>query len=863
MASPLFPKALSYFFGIFLSQWTKTPLETLIPAVALVLVTLWSSYYLRKPSLTLICSCLAFVGLGVMSPSIHDFSYPAGHLKRLLQSGQLDLNEPCRSVGVCTKNSIRRGIGEQFELNVEKIENKFASFRASGKIRLALYYPKGELPPMQALLHPGDRVEVLANLHVPRGFNNPGQFDSAAHLERQDVFLVGTVKSELLITRLGNQQGGWLRNIVWRLRSTLLQRLNLAFPQTTHVQEIARALLLGEKQGLHPAIEQAFQATGIYHVLVVSGQHVAIIALFMFLVFKWMQLPKGVSALLTFAALCLYSAITEEQPSIVRATLMAGVFLVSLYFDRDRNLLNSLSLAALLILLYDPRWLFDPGFQLSFLSVLAIAVIALPALDRGLHSLLSAIKHVGDASMDARFSPKLADHRIRLRQMLKNLNNRIPSMVQKVVSFCVMACLRLTILAAEVFVVSLAIQTVFIILMILYFHRVSSVALALNLVVVPLVGLIVPIGFLCLLASFISPTISLLLARICILLLHLLQTLATRFSGEEWGNFRLPAPPLWLVAIYFVLLAVLVFPAVPRTSRILAAATGGIVLFFIVFYPFAPRSPADKLQITFIDVRQGDSILLSFSRNTAMLIDGGGLLGRSFGEVFSEEEFDIGERVVSPCLWSLGLRRIDRLVLTHAHHDHMSGLRTVLNNFEVGELWIGNNPMIPEYVELLKAALRKNIVLQNFHQGEVTLFAGGRFEFLNPAPNAPVGPTPKNNDSLAFRLQFHERSFLLTGDIERKVEDEILGSGADIRADVLKVAHHGSRTSTSSEFLSRVRPVWAMISVSASSPFGHPHPETIQRFKEHHLPVFRTDRDGAITLTTDGRGLEVYLYAER
>jgi competence protein ComEC len=423
--------------------------------------------------------------------------------------------------------------------------------------------------------------------------------------------------------------------------------------------------------------------------------------------------------------------------------------------------------------------------------------------------------------------------------------------------------LLLAIVTAEVVVVSFSIQTVFVILMILYFHRVSSLALITNLIVVPLVGLIVPLGFLCLLTSFISQPVSLVLAKLCILLLRPLLALALYFSGEEWGNYRLASPPVWTVVVYFFLLGCILAPCVLKRIRLLAVFLAIVLLCAILLYPFAPRLPANKLQITLIDVRQGDSILLSFPGNGTMLIDGGGLLGRSFGEVYSEEEFDVGERVISPFLWSLGLRRIDRLVLTHAHHDHMAGLRAVLTNFPVQEFWIGNNPLNPDYVDLLKMALRKNVFIRNFWRGDKAQVGDGRFQFLNPETGAAIGPTPKNNDSLAFRLQYRERSFLLTGDIERKIEGQLIANSLEIKSDVLKVGHHGSRTSTSSEFLSQVQPVWALISVAAHSPFGHPHPETIQCLLEHRVPIFRTDRDGAVTLKTDGRNLEVSLYADQ
>lgn len=863
MASPVFTIALSYCFGTVLSEYIKTPVLVLLIYSAVILLSLWLSYFQKSAYLVFICASMAFAGFGLAAPALHDLGYPRTHLKQLVKAGLLDLSEPCRVTGICTKSSIPRGIGEQFELELEKLENKHSVFQSSGKIRLALYYPKLEPPPSQSLIQAGERLEVLTNLRMPQNFNNPGEFDSVAYLERQNVFLVGTVKNELLITHLSSQQGGWLRNTIWKLRTSLLNRINMAFPQSSNVQEIARALLLGEKQGLNPVVEQAFQATGIYHVLVVSGQHVAIIALSLFMVFNFMRIPKGMSSLLTVAVLCFYCALTEEQPSIVRATIMAGTFLISLHFDRDRNLLNSISLAALVILLYDPRWILDPGFQLSFFSVLAIALIALPALEWSLEPVRSALQYLEDSTLDARYSPRLGDFRIRFRDALANLRTYLPFRIHQVISSCANLSLRLALMTAEIFVVSFSIQTVFVILMIIYFHRVSSLAIFMNLIIVPLVGLIVPLGFLCLFISIISQGASLFLAKLCILLLQPLLNLALFFSGEKWGNFRLTTPPLWTVAFYFILLGCVLFSPAAKRLRWFAAFAAIVVLFFILFYPFAPQLRTNELQLTLIDVRQGDSIFLSFPGYRSMLIDGGGLFGGSFGETFSEEEFDVGERVVSPYLWSLGLRRIDRLVLTHAHHDHMDGLRTVLNNFAVEELWIGKNPLIPEYVDLLKAALRKGVFIRSFSQGENAQFANGQFEFLNPEPNTVVGLTPKNNDSLAFRLRYGERSFLLTGDIEKKIEDRLITSNVKFQADVLKVGHHGSRTSTSPEFLSRVQPVWALISVAAHSPFGHPHPLTIQCLFERHIPIFRTDQDGAITLTTDGRKLEISLFASQ
>ena len=202
--------------------------------------------------------------------------------------------------------------------------------------------------------------------------------------------------------------------------------------------------------------------------------------------------------------------------------------------------------------------------------------------------------------------------------------------------------------------------------------------------------------------------VDLVAGKLCGGLVHVLLRTAEQFSGAEWGNFRVPMPPVWASSLYFVsLILALSLPSKWLRRFCIGAAT--VALTLILACPFEPKTPAGRLQLTALDVRQGDSLFLSFPDQSNLLVDGGGLLGRSFGEHFDDDSFDIGEQVVSPFLWSLGVGRIDAVALTHAHHDHMSGLHALLNNFEVGELWVGENPLTPEYVNLLKAALRRTV----------------------------------------------------------------------------------------------------------------------------------------------------------
>jgi competence protein ComEC len=362
--------------------------------------------------------------------------------------------------------------------------------------------------------------------------------------------------------------------------------------------------------------------------------------------------------------------------------------------------------------------------------------------------------------------------------------------------------------------------------------------------------------------SLFFPPAALPLAVVCGWLTRRLLTLAAYFAASSWGNYRIPTPPFWLISLYFLsLLLFLIF----RSKKIVNALCATAVLSsltLILIQPFRQGFSSNQLEITFLDVRQGDSIFLRLPGNSTMLIDGGGLLGRSFGEDFSEEDFDVGEQVVSPFLWSIGVETLDVIILTHAHHDHMAGLNSVLTNFKVKEIWVGQNPYTPEYLRLLRKAIGRAVVLRSFTSGDDFLFHGCQFTFINPEKGQLPASIPSNNDSLAFKLKFGSRTFLFTGDIEKKIESHILARNFLLNSDVLKVAHHGSRSSTTAEFLRKVNPILTVISVAEHSPFGHPHEEVLKRLKERPLQVLRTDRNGAITVLTDGKQLSLKTFLD-
>jgi competence protein ComEC len=316
-----------------------------------------------------------------------------------------------------------------------------------------------------------------------------------------------------------------------------------------------------------------------------------------------------------------------------------------------------------------------------------------------------------------------------------------------------------------------------------------------------------------------------------------------------------PDPPLWLSLALSA--AVLMLAWAMRRSRPWAWTSCAVVLalFALVYWhPFPPAVHAGELELTVIDVGQGDSLLLCFPDSKIMLVDGGGIL--SFGHS-AKPRFDIGEDVVSPYLWTRSIRKIDVVALTHAHDDHAQGLPAIIENFHPRELWTGATPSSEAWSNVRAKAQSEKTKIIAMQSGRSFDYGGARIEVLSPPAAYVPEDTPKNNDSLAMRITYGQRSFLLTGDMERPLELRLVASGEPIRADVLKVGHHGSNTSSTEPFLDAVAPVFAVISDGFENSFHHPHPQVLERLAVHHAGIYRTDRQGLVSIRTDGRKLSV------
>jgi competence protein ComEC len=609
---------------------------------------------------------------------------------------------------------------------------------------------------------------------------------------------------------------------------------------------IFAAMIVGDDSLLLRDVREEFQQTGVYHLLVVSGMNVALLAFAIFWLARRLRLPQWPASLLTIALSLFYAYIAGMGVPIMRAVLMLSLFLVARLLYRDRSGLNATGFAALVVLVLSPAALYEPGFQLTFLALLAITGISLPILERTSSPYRSALTHLDTTGYDLTLEPKLAQFRLDLRLVAGRLQQFIGERAARII---VTGAASATLLLFELLTVSAITQAVLVLPMRAYFHRAAILGVPANILVLPLAGWMLNAGVAAIALSYVSLPFAKLAAMLAAGALHWTLGCLHLLSSFHAAQWRVPDPSalLTLLAGAGILLA---FFAV-RKQRTIAFA-GLTALFFscaiVAVYHAAAHVERGKLEITAIDVGQGDSLLVVSPQGRTMLIDGGG----SIGPVRSE--FDFGEDVVAPYLWSRGLDHVDVVALTHAHGDHIGGLPRIIEDFHPSELWVGINPQTDALSQLYAIADENHVAIRRHVAGDELDWSGTRIRVLSPPPDWQPKPQPKNDDSLAFLIGYGETRALLAGDLEKKMERFVATESP--HADLLKVAHHGSATSTTPELLGAVHPRFAVISAGYQNPFGHPRKVVLDRLQAAEVQIYRTDLQGAVTFLLDGKSVE-------
>lgn len=702
----------------------------------------------------------------------------------------------------------------RFVAAVDTLSREGATHPVKGRIRVTVM---GEVAPMT-----GDRVTFAARLRSFHNFRNPGGFDYCRSMAYQGIHGSTWVRAEEL--KIDPQRPSFsVDRLIQDARRRLGRIIDAAAGgDATDEKAVLKALVFGDRSGIGDDLRQRFNRSGVGHLLAISGLHVGIVAMLAFGVFRWLfsfcspLLWRGwgrrLAAGATLFPVLAYGMLAGMSPSTQRAVIMVAVFLAALMLGRSRDTLNTLAVAALVILVIFPPALFSISFQLSFAAVLAIVV--------GL-------------------------------QKFKITRDTADQPARKAAKW-LMGMVLVSVLAVA--------GTAPVVLY--HFNQTSLVGIAANLLLVPLVGFVaVPLGLVSAVVAFVSESAAAIGFWLGLEIIHAGLMVVDGFAALSFAALQTVTPSLLEIVLYYLaawtLLNLRRSTIAPWILAVVLAAALGDGLYWS-YRRFWHRD----LRITAIDVGQGTSTLMEFPGGGVLLMDGGG---------FSDNRvFDMGQRVVAPLLWRKKIASVDILALSHPNADHLNGLITIARHFHVRELWTnGDANTTWGYEELMAVCRERAIVVRTMDAGKPdTVIGGVTLAVLHPAPGYAARAEAAdqdacNNASLVVKATFGETAFLLTGDIMAEAEDALVRRAGDrLASTVLFAPHHGSRTSSSAALLAAVKPELVVISAGVDNRFGFPHAEVTRRYREAGCRILCTCTHGAILLSSDRKRIDYTAYAD-
>lgn len=807
----------------------------------------------------------------------------------MYDDGVLTYGEPVELTGVISGQPEPAPDSFYLTLEVERISFKGAVRDACGTVLLLAHVrPMSKEYDALELRH-GARVRVMTTLDRDENFRNPGVLPVTEYLERRGFDATGVVKSPLLIERLDD--GVVFLPLAWiyELREYLQHEFDARFSAET--AGVLGAALLGNRYNVSHDAAERFRAGGTFHVLVISGLQIAFIGGLVFLIARSLTRRKLLQFVMAATIMWSYTIAVGADASVTRAALMFTLVVLAPVVWRRTNSLNVIGSAALALLVWQPENLFDPSFQLTFLSVLSIVSLAVPVMQ--------SMQRVGSwrPTRETPYPPACARWFRVLSEILfwserdwkaeieaSNISYRLfkTPIAARFERWRAQAIIRYAFAAV---VVSVSVQVGLLPLMVIYFHRLSVASLALNIFVGVLMATLAFVALAALIVSHLSPWLASPLIKLAETTNWLMIHLVDPFANLNLASIRLPHYSGWsagIYVLYYLLLALVVF-AVGRwnplrpvlgnrienrlfsTRRVRFATFAFVaVLAIVVLHPLSAARPDGKLHIDFLDVGQGDSALLTMPDGTTLLVDGGGRPNINRQDIDDgEEPFErdtrpIGESVVSQYLWSRGMDRVDYVLATHADADHIDGLNDVARNFKTRGAIVARTPADDEEYSRFAATMKQTgVPVEIIGGGDVLCFGKVSAQVLWPPPGKDESAPSRNNDSIMLLVRYGEKSFLLTGDIEKQGEAAVLREGINLHSDIVKVAHHGSKTSSIEDFVAATHPTLAVISVGRTSMFGHPNQDVVERWRASGAKVMTTGQRGTISVVSDGYVLNV------
>lgn len=646
----------------------------------------------------------------------------------------------------------------------------------------------------------GNKIKLEGTYIKPSKSRNYRGFDYSNYLKTENIY--GTIEQNGKIELIKEKNINYLFINLYKVKNKIIKNINNKFPEET--RGVVLGILLGDKSSIEEDVRQNFADSSLSHILAVSGTHISYVVICISVLFKKLKLNKNIRKVLTSLVLFMYLYLVDFSVSATRAVIMSTIVIMQMLFYRKQDTITTIAFSSIIILINNPYSILNIGFLLSYGGTIGI------------------ILFVNRISIESK-----EDFFQRFKRYLK-----------------------------DICIVTISAQTIIMPIIIYYFNTISFTFIISNIIASLIIGPIIMIGLVIIAISFFKiPIISLIIRFYNILIVILVRT-ADIISKIPMSKIYLKTPTTLEIIFYYsvvFLIALLIY--IKKSNRKFIKKTIQIdiynlknffinnrnkVLIFISIVSLISITSIKipkELKINFIDVGQGDSCLITTPQNKKVIVDSGG-----------SESYDVGKNVLLPYLLDKRITKIDYIMISHFDTDHCKGFEYVLENIKVKNVIISKQSETSENFKQIMKIIRKKrinlIIVQKGSKIKIDNFT--TVDILSPQSENIADNM--NDNSIVAKFEAYNFSILFTGDASEKIEKELIKEKINLKSDILKVSHHGSKTGTSEEFLKSVKPKIALIGVGENNKFGHPTKDVIKRLTENKIKIYRTDTDGEIRI---------------
>ena len=791
----LFLVAIAYLFGILMGLYLKIGIAFIV-AFCIIL------YIFRKKSkyIKLFCTkkyiilFLAFLLISFMQ---------INYLENQFNKKYKNIQGTIKVIGTIISNPIEKDNSITYKLKIEKINNN----NSYKNTNLKLYVKKEK---NKKTYKYGDKIALIGEFEEPEVQRNTGGFDYKKYLKTQNIY--GIIKAnEIKLIKKNNVN---LMNIlINKIANKVEENANALLPREE--ASILIGILIGNKEYLEEETIQAFQKSNLSHMLAVSGAHASYVVMAIGFIITKTKISKKMGKIITILLLLFFMLLTGKTPSVTRACIMSIYMIMASLFHKRATIISSMSISILFLIIYNPYCVLDIGLQLSYGGTIGIIVIY---------------------------------------NMLKNgliMKEKLIPIETKILN---------TSKIKEILLLSISANIIIIPITLYHFNTLSLTFLISNIFASPLLGIIIILGFISISISFTFFPLAKVISIPLGMVIKIFYKIATNVGNLPFSQIYVPTPKISTIIIYYIIIAITIFyyklnnksqkrkieKTILKNIKKITLKKIFLTIFIISIIFSLYRQIPKNLNIYFIDVGQGDSTLIVTPRNKTILIDGGGST--------DNKAYDIGKNTLIPYLLDRGIIKLDYIMISHFDADHATGAIPILGKIDVSNIILTKQLEENDiYRQILSISKEKKIRLIYVKEGDVLKIGGIKISIIHPENKLMIN-NPMNNNSIVCKIEYNSFSMLLTGDIEKEAEELILKKNKDLKADILKIAHHGSKSSTTEVFLRAVNPKIALIGVGKNNNFGHPSNDVIQRLKENGARIYRTDENGEISIRVNKKG---------